>query len=313
MRPDAVFMRIVDAIRARNPLQRKMIASVLARPDPVFWQRAARFSAHFEQLLDKHGIAVEKVADCYNKLCKDMLLEQIKFRKTGRYSSSSFSEVAQRVYHSESEMEAMVYGLAMSQFLWRNHYGLFDYFIDTIGQLQAAGQVASYLEIGPGHGLHLAESLRTFASARCDVVDISAISLGLSQRVVAEFAPGHDVHFHLKDVREFVGGSAYDLVVINEVIEHLEDPLSMLCTIAGLIGDTGRVFLTTCANAPSVDHIWLYDSVEAIRAQLAEAGLEIIHEKVLPVEDQVPREQWAERKVEINYGALCRRAGGQHV
>jgi SAM-dependent methyltransferase len=313
LRPDAVFMRIVDAIQARNPLQRKMIASVLARPDAVFWQRVASFSEHFEKLLDKHGIAVEKVADCYNKLCKDMLLEQIKFRKTGRYSSSSFAEVAQRVYHSEKEMEAMVYGLAMSQFLWRNHYGLFDYFIDTIGQLEAEGKVRNYLEIGPGHGLHLAESLRTFSKAHFDVVDISAISLGLSQRVVAEFAPGHDVTFHLKDVREFVGGSSYDLVVINEVIEHLEDPLAMMQTIAGLIGDTGHVFLTTCANAPSVDHIWLYDSVEAMRGHIAEAGLEIIHEKVLPVEDHIPREEWAERKVEINYGALCRRAGAKHV
>lgn len=303
-----LFAEIVDLIRAKNPLQKKMIATVLANDDPVYWERVADFSANFERLLESHAIAAEKVADCYNKLCKDMLLEQIKFHKTGRYSSTSFAEVAERVYHSESEMEAMVFGLAVSQFLWRNHYGLFDFFIDRIRELARSSQIHRYLEIGPGHGLHLAESLRTFGDAQFEVVDISAISLELSQRVIEHFAPGRDIRFHLKDVREFVGSRAYDLVVVNEVLEHLEDPLSMLRTIQGLIGEQGHVFLTTCANAPSIDHIYLYDSVEAIQAQIGEAGLAIVDEKILPVETHVPRGLWREKRVEVNYGALCKRA-----
>ncbi|ALT77351.1 class I SAM-dependent methyltransferase [Paucibacter sp. KCTC 42545] len=304
---ESVFHQIIQAIGQKNPLQKKMIAGVMANADPLFHARVASFSENFGRLLQAHAIPVEKVADCYTKLCKDMLLEQIKFRKTGRYSSTSFAEVAQRVYHSESEMEAMVYGLAISQFLWRNHYGLFDFFIDTIARLEASKPVNSYLEIGPGHGLHLVESLRCFKSAHFDVVDISAISLALSQKVVQQFAPGHAVSFHQKDVCEFSGANAYDLVVINEVLEHLEDPLAMMRTIAGLIGDEGHVFLTTCANAPSVDHIFLYDSVEAMQAQIAEAGLTIVAEKILPVEDKFPREQWKELKVEVNYAALCKK------
>lgn len=314
-RVDSAFVRIAELIQAKNPLQRKMIAAALAGGDELFWSRIGRFSERFARLLDDHKIPYEKVADCYLKLCKDMLLEQIKFRKTGRYSATSFAEVAERVYHSETEMEAMVYGLAISQYLWRNHYGLFDFFIDTIGALAPSGAVRRYLEIGPGHGLHLAESIQTFDGAHFDVVDISAISLGLSRNVIDYFAPGRDVAFHLKDVREFECGQQYDLVVINEVLEHLEDPLTMLRTIAGLIGDDGHVFLTTCANAPSIDHIFLYDSVEAMQAQIAEAGLTIVSEKILPVESHIPREQWRDKKVEVNYGALCRRtpAGGQRV
>lgn len=310
-----VFVDIVKLIEAKSPLQRKMIAAVLGGSDALFWERTARFSARFAPLLEAHGITREKVADCYLKLCKDMLLEQIKFRKSGRYSSTSFAEVAQRVYHSETEMEAMVYGLAISQFLWRNHYALFDFFIDTIGALAPSGKVRRYLEIGPGHGLHLAESIQTFDGAHFDVVDISAVSLGLSRKVIDHFAPGRDVAFHLMDVCQFQPAHRYDLVVINEVLEHLEDPLTMLRKIAELIGEDGHVFLTTCANAPSIDHIFLYDSVEAMQAQIAQAGLTIVSERILPVESHIPRAEWRERRVEVNYGALCvaTRAGGRDV
>ena len=305
---ESIFQQIIHVIGLKNPLQKKMISAVMGNADPLFHARVASFSENFAALIDEHQIPVEKVADCYTKLCKDMLREQIKFRKTGRYSATSFAEVAQRVYHSEAEMETMVYGLAISQFLWRNHYGLFDFFIDTITRLDQCKKVSSYLEIGPGHGLHLVESIRRFKDAHFDVVDISAISLALSQKVIKQFAPGHDVHFHLKDVCEFSGAATYDLVVINEVLEHLEDPPSMMRTIAGLIGDEGFVFLTTCANAPSIDHIYLYDSVEAMQAQIAEAGLTIVSEKILPVEANIAREQWKAQKVEVNYAALCKRA-----
>jgi len=302
---NSAFLEIVNIIQNKSPMQKKMIAGVLANSDNVFWTRVTSFSENFERLLNDHEIPCEKVANCYLKLCKDMLLEQIKFRKTGRYGSTTFAEVAQRVYLSESEMETMVYGLAISQFLWRNHYALFNYFIDTINSLKNNKAVIKYLEIGPGHGLHLAESAKTFKSAHFDVVDISSISLELSKRIIQYFAPGHDVNFHQMDIREFNHSAVYDLVVINEVLEHLEDPLSMLKTIVERIGDEGYVFLTTCANAPSIDHIFLYESVEAIQAQIRDAGLAIESEIILPVEDFIPREEWKTQKVEVNYGALC--------
>ena len=306
--PDSVFKRIVSNIKAKYPLQKKMIARELADRDGLFWERAASFSQDFERLLSDGNVTDERVADCYIKLCKDMTIEQIKFRKTGRYSATSFAEVAERVYHSETEMEAMVYGLAISQFLWRNHYALFDFFITTLRELEDRGEVKRYLEIGPGHGLHLVEGLRAFSSAHFDVVDISATSLDVSQRVVQCFAPGRDVDFHLADIADFKSSGDFDLIVINEVLEHLEDPLAMMRRAADLIGDEGHVFLTTCANAPSIDHIFLYDSVEAMQAQIREAGLTITSEIILPVGAHVPRAEWTARKVEVNYGALCRRA-----
>lgn len=301
-----IFLNIAHTIQAKNPLQRKMINNVLTGGDEKFWKRINSFSKGFETLLNEQNITPDKVADCYVKLCKDMLLEQIKFKKTGRYSSTSFAEVADRVYHSVSEMEAMVYGLAMSQFLWRNHYGLFDFFIETIKEVNINKEINNYLEIGPGHGLHLVESIRQFSTARFDVVDISAISLDLSKNIIKHFVPNSTINFYQQDVCLFNGASSYDLVVINEVLEHLENPLKMMKRINQLIGKNGLVFLTTCANAPSIDHIFLYDSVEAIQDQIIEAGFEILQEKILPVEAHIPRSQWKEKRVEVNYGALCR-------
>lgn len=301
----SLLLDIAEIIRMKNPMQKKMVDSILADADPLYWQRVENFSAGFGPLLKDHDISTEKVADCYLKLCKDMLLEQIKFRKTGRYSATSFVEVAERVYHSETEMEAMVYGLAISQFLWRNHYALYDFYIDTLSEINSHRYIRRCLEIGPGHGLHLVESLKAFPSAHFDVVDISAISLEICKRVVSYFAPGHVVIYHRQDVREFANKKTYDLVVINEVLEHLEDPLGMMQTIVELTAENGFVFLTTCANAPSIDHIYLYDSVEAIQVQIQQAGLRIINEIILPVQPDIPRQDWQKQKVEINYGAFC--------
>jgi len=305
---DDIFLEIIRIIQSKNVFQKKMIKNELASRDSVFWARTNSFSVGFETLMEEYNISAEKIADCYIKLCKDMVLEQIKFKKTGKYSSNSFAEVADRVYHSKHEMEAMVYGLAMSQFLWKNHYGLFDYFIETIGELQESEEITNYLEVGPGHGLHLVESLKTFEAAHFDVVDISSISLDLSKKVVKHFVGSNvDVSFHHQDIRDYKGICSYDLVVINEVLEHLEDPLEMMKCVVDLIGNNGVVFLTTCANAPSIDHIYLYDSVESIQDQINESGLEIITERLLPVGHVVPRSLWKGKSVEVNYGALCRK------
>jgi len=60
--------------------------------------------------------------------------------------------------------------------------------------------------------------------------------------------------------------------------------------------------VTTCANAPAVDHVYLYDSVEHIRTQIRECGFQIDSDIALSV-DGSSEDQWVKGKTEINYAA----------
>jgi hypothetical protein len=58
--------------------------------------------------------------------------------------------------------------------------------------------------------------------------------------------------------------------------------------------------MTTCTNAPALDHIYHYKNVNEIREMIYAAGLNIISEEVLPAED-VPEELCEIELVTINY------------
>jgi len=298
----ANFREFVRLIGEKSPLQRKSLEAYLNKQDAKFWERAGLFFDKFSQYLEKNSLTHELVADAYLKLCKDMLSEQIKFKKTGKYSATSASEVNKKVYSSEAEMSLMVYGLAISQFLWPNHYAMFDFFLTQSSQQR---DVQRYLEIGPGHGLHLVYASEFFKGSLLKAVDISPVSVRICKAMLATFAPTAQVSFDLVDVNEMPADdqSKFDYIVISEVLEHVEDPLSILKKLYDLVDDNGRVFITTCANAPSVDHIYLYDSVEHMRDHCKQAGFTIETELALPV-GNYERSQWKELKVEINYAAV---------
>jgi SAM-dependent methyltransferase len=196
-------------------------------------------------------------------------------------------------------MSSLLYGLGLSQFLWPNHYALFDFFISRCRQLS---QVSSYLEVGPGHGLFLLEALRIFQDVEAMAIDISPTAIHISQSAVETLLPRSKCRFLIQDINQLEYGT-YDLICMCELLEHLDDPIPVLRKALSLLAPQGHCFITTCANAPAIDHVYLYDSVEAIQSQLIDCGFRIEVELALPVES-IPRERWSSEKTEVNYGAL---------
>lgn len=294
------FAAIVDRVSQASPLQRKAVTRWLAQADARFWQRAETFARKLDSYLAKHALSPQYVVDSYLGLCADMLAEQKKFAKTGRYSLRRQSEALERVYDSPAVMSSYMFGVALSQFLWPNHYKLYDF---HLAQLQRHKDAESYLEIGPGHGLFLVAALEALPRARFTAVDISATSLAMSQSIVSHFAPGHAVEFVQGDASATGFSRSFDLVSICEVLEHLDCPGAVLERLRGAIAEGGAMILTTCANCPAVDHVYLFDSVAHIRREVERAGLRISAELCLPVGDIAERD-WESRAAEINYAAL---------
>ena len=302
-KPHDPISQIVSAIAERDPLQRKSIKSVFTDRDEIFWRRADSFAGKMLSICEKENISLDYLAGAYLKMCKDMLKEQVKFKRTGQYSCKTAADANQKVYSSEREMSSYMYGLAISQFLWPNHYAMYDFFINESSKLK---EVSSCLDVGPGHGVYLAEALRLFPLAEFTAIDISPISIGITKKVVKEFCPGAQCRYVLSDINDFDSGS-YNYIVMCEVLEHLDSPREVLTKVREFLSPMGHLFLTTCANCPAIDHVYLYDSVNDIRQEIGECGYEIVSDLPVAVGD-FPENQWKDKKVEINYAALVKRA-----
>lgn len=302
------FSCFTERIFAKSRFQKKALLSFLARQDERYFARAETAAGHLLALCRHQRIEIEDMVDAYLKMCQDMVGEKIRFLRTGSYSCKGAEEAYRNVYADQAQMAAYMRGLALSQFLWPNHYAMYDFFLEGIQRL---GNVDRHLEIGPGHGLYLAAALQRFPNAAFTAIDISETSIRISRAMVAQFTGTDRCDFRVADATRQPMPTA-DLVVMGEVLEHLDSPATMLATVSGCLATGGCLFVTTCANCPAIDHVYLYDSVGHIRGQLNAAGFEILVDLPLAVGDH-DESLWESQRVEVNYAAWLCRSGEAHL
>ncbi len=288
---------ITDYIARRHAIHTKKLRKNLPGLGEVFEQRAEEFLTRYEGLLAGEGRTLDFAIDCYLKMLADVAAEGVRFQESGKYSSTSFREVNERVYGNPEVMAYYMHGLLMSQFLWKHHYEMFCFFIEEL--TKRAATVKNYLEIGGGHGLQVSQATKILGpDAKFTVVDISPISLGIAQRLVAN----EKVHFILQDVFQYHPEKKFDFITMGEVLEHVEDPVALLKALFSLLADDGTLFITTPTNAPAIDHLYLFRNADEIRAVLAAAGFKITAEFQRYAEDVSP--EVAEKyQISLLYGA----------
>ena len=295
------FRHVVDLVGAVNPLQRKRVRSLLETRDGAYYEFAEAMSRSLEASFMRDPGDAQDAAAAYDELCFEMLREQIRFRKTGVYRLHDAEDANETIYSDPVRMRGYLIGLMLTYLFWPNHYELFRLF-----QRGLVGQpAATALEVGAGHGLFTAEILRAYPALDLTIIDISASSMSMTGAFLEALdAPTDSVRFLLAD---FMGPDldleTFDLIVMGEVIEHVNDAPALLRRARDLLAPGGRLFLTTCANCPAADHIYYFGSAAHIRAVLADAGFMAIDEIVLPAE-AIPEERWEIEKITVNYGAF---------
>lgn len=214
------------------------------------------------------GIGIDKLAQAYNTITTDTLREQIYFQRHGRYRCSKFSEVADAVYFNPEYMQSYMLGLALTAYLWPNHLELSRFFEKSLPKLNTG----NYLEVGPGHGLYLSKAIELSNFRSFHAIDISETSISLSRKILDYQFSGRQGNWELY-VADFLAGTLpltqYDAIVMGEVLEHVEQPGEFLRRIRELSHDETFIFVTTAINAPAIDHIYLFESVEHV-IELAE-------------------------------------------
>jgi SAM-dependent methyltransferase len=301
------FNEILELVALKSPLQKKKLAKLLATRGETFFDQAEEFATQYRRYLDAEGMPLACAVDAYLGLCADMMQCQIHFAKTGNYPIDLYANACKDVYNNESRMKPYMIGLAISQFLWPSHYEIFDFFSTVLTRYRQP--VRSYLEIGPGHGLYLNRAIGLLSqAAHFTAVDISPTSVKISQSIIKFFRPERqDIVFHTLDMFDLDLANPYDFITMGEVLEHVRAPETLLKKLHGLLAPSGQAFVSTCVDAPAIDHVYHFRSVDEIRRMFEVSGLKVVEERVLPVED-LPMEEIIKKKITINYCALLRRA-----
>lgn len=294
--------QLLACIAERNPMHATKVVSNL---DRIAGMRddLDRFLHDYAPFMQRQGIDGSRLCDAYLAMVGQMTEARLDFARTGKYATEFQEQAIAGVYSNAPVMTEYMLGLGLSQFLWRHHYLLFDFYRTQIASL---GTQRRALEVGSGHGLFLLEFVSAHPELRAvDVVDISETSLELTASLLATIRPDLSVpiRFIHSDVAAFGPEQAYDFVTMGEVLEHVRDPGGLLASMKRMLKPGGTMFISTCANCPTIDHIYHFKTVDEIRQMIVDQGLRIEHQIVVASED-LSDEDLRRYKMDILYGAI---------
>lgn len=262
---------LLERIGVENPMHARSVQAAAAE----LTSEERRELEEYVGFCAQEGWGVERLAGAYKVITEDTLREQIQFRRTGRYRHSTFEAVSDTVYFDPAYMSNYMYGLALTLFLWPNHLQIVRFFRARL-PLHKGGR---YLEVGPGHGAFFRHAARRGSFESCLGVDISPTSLEMTRRLLeydAAIPPARRQLLQADFLEASTLDGNYDAVVMGEVLEHVEQPELFLRRIKALAASDAFIFVTTAVNAPAVDHIYLFSSVDEVRDMAAAAGFRVV-------------------------------------
>jgi 2-polyprenyl-3-methyl-5-hydroxy-6-metoxy-1,4-benzoquinol methylase len=258
---------VLDAIRAIDPLHYKTLVKQSFSEDCDFNRLNRLIYDYFKDYTPL------QVANDYISMVRDMRTAMEYFEEHGTYPCKSEKDAYERVYSDPKVMDQYMNALMVSQVLWAHHFDMLTFFTETVKMYGDEGEGERILDIGAGHGFYSKAILDYMPNIKfIDVIDISNTSLMMAQRVL-----GTDkVRYIRSSIFDFEFYFKHDIVILGEVLEHLDNPLIMLEYIKdNLLADDGMMWITVPTNAPTIDHVYLFRSEDEVLALINKAGLEV--------------------------------------
>jgi SAM-dependent methyltransferase len=213
----------------------------------------------------------------YAEFALDAMRNQKFFEANGHYRWSTLKEIQGRYYDNEDHMmKGYLPGMYLSHYLWPHHFKLLEFFRKEVLS-GLAPPPALFYDVGIGSGMYSREVLRGVPNVRGVGFDVSPYSVEFTSNVLQAYG--------LQDRYEFVLGDIFtselpwktaDLVVSQEVLEHLEEPERFTRILYRLTKAGGKAYITAAVNAGHSDHIYLFRSPEEVKTLLTKVGWKII-------------------------------------
>ena len=293
---------ILNIIYQKLPMQEKKI-NALFEASPQMKLDLEEFLLNYKKFMELENISIKDVANAYLDMLEQVFFCRKEFIYTGKYYIENQDEAFENIYDNENIMTNYMLALALSQFLWKHHYQIFNYYKSIVQNFSNSSNI---LEVGSGHGLFLLEILKQNKNLQdIDVVDISKSSIRMTQNILKTIKKDYlsKINFYNYDINLYDTDKKYDFITMGEVLEHVDDPLAILKSLFTLLSNEGELFVTTCANCPAIDHVYLFNNIDEIRELIIQAGFTIKSELVSPSENK--SEKYIEKnKVDISYAAL---------
>ena len=294
---------LIAQVIARKPMHRKFLNTTVSK-----LLDAERSEAeHYIDYLQLQGHSIDALATAYLTIVEDMFLEELHFRETGLYRCSSYAEAAAAVYDNPDYMQRYMVGLALTSFWWLNHVEMRRFFARFI----AGRQGSIYREVGHGHGLYFLDAMRMSNFERYEGIDISETSVAMTRRVTDS---GHFGSFDRAVVYQgdFLADEVRDpadLLVMGEVLEHVENPGRFLqCAHASTTAEAA-IFLTTCFNSPAIDHIYNPGSMAALVQLVQDHGFTVLDSIVIAKQGTTVAQCEADR-LPVNVAMILKKLPG---
>ncbi len=310
--PDNMASSLVDSflssVYASVPSQQKKVTAFYAAT-PEAREELGVFLSIYQPVWQQTEIGgLEGLAKAYARMLDEVMLCRKDFMRSGTYSMASQADAFEHVYNNHDQMLPYMLGLAVSQYLWQSHYQILSFFKRCVSVQNPSGR---FLEVGSGHGIFLNYLAgKTSPGAVIEVVDISSVSIALSKNLLAATNPdaAKRIPFFESDIAHYKAQKPYDFIVMGEVLEHVESPSAVLQSLKVLLSENGSLYVTTCVNCPAIDHVYLFNHVDEIRALISSAGFTIADEVVIPSEESKSLEYHVKHKLDILYAALLKKA-----
>ncbi len=251
------------------------------------------------------GDTIQTLTNAYLEMVDGVMGEQLYFFRNGRYRYSMLGEVESHVYADPSYMSRYVLGIAISLYLWPQHQEIKRFFQKAL----PSGMGGVYLEVGPGHGMFFLRALESSGFARHIGIDISSASIASTRTLLESGAFGHFTNYELIHA-DFLSIQPPELVmacVAGEVLEHVEEPGLFLEKFHQCVAPGGFVFISTCINAPVIDHIYNFDTVEGLEEIIVSAGL-AIDDRILIPHVGTTIDQCVRKKLPLSMAYVLRKA-----
>jgi 2-polyprenyl-3-methyl-5-hydroxy-6-metoxy-1,4-benzoquinol methylase len=252
------------------------------------------------------GPAMATVAADYRWTCDQLRDEELFFHRNGRYRLSTFKEADAEVYSNHDYMSRYVNGLLLTQVLWFNHAATFEMFLNRV--LSVAKDGADYLEVGPGHGLMVYFAAQSAHIRSLEAWDFSAVSLRETQAALDKLQLMRAVSLTEVDILSAKDtGRQFDLIVISEVLEHLERPDTALQFLHKALRPDGHIYINVPINSPSPDHIYLFSNPDEVQQLVEAAGFKIKSLELFATQGR-PLERALRDKISVSAGLIAHKA-----
>ena len=294
-------LHVVDAVLAAWPEHAAYLLKSFTPRTPAMLDATEAAAHATRKLIAGHEA---KFAADYRWTCDRLRDEELFFHREGRYRLSTFADANAEVYSNHDYMGRYVNGLLLTQLLWYNHVATFEMFLNEV--LPNASKPFDYLEVGPGHGLMVYFAAQSALCRTLEAWDVSSVSLRETRAALDTLGLDKPVSLVETDILQAKRPERrFDLIVISEVLEHLETPDIALRFLRDCIADDGRIFINVPLNSPSPDHIYLLSTPDEVTALVEGAGFKV--EKLAMFATQAKRiESALANRISVSAGVLAR-------